>query len=250
MKKFFCEVFELLYWSLCCPSKIRKLMREWASTETQHAHQPNSLGRYIPMPKIGRRFITQYFIAMSILILSMGGLIAFSDSQLPLTRFLLVCTFIGISLAPMKLKWLGVYTAAAFAVLGFEKLSFNTLWALPVTLISYYRVFPDYFLALPISFFYGRPILKGFSSNPIKLMSVLPPHSTELLWIPLPNHNLLLADAFSKDPAMVVATLRYMQTLALPGFHYSIYQARSSFHFICVNKLSDLCSIQPITSDS
>jgi uncharacterized membrane protein len=58
--------------------------------------------------------------------------------------FLLTSALVAFGCSPFRQKWLGIWIAITFVVLGWNNLSFNTLFTIPVSLIVYYRIFPDY----------------------------------------------------------------------------------------------------------
>ncbi|MGB5772791.1 MAG: hypothetical protein WBM32_23420, partial [Crocosphaera sp.] len=116
--------------------------------------------------------------------------------NLSLHTYIFVCIFGTFSFAPAQRKWLGIFILGIFLALGIENLGINSLLTIPITLIFYYRLLPDYLLSTPISIFPSLPFLKRFSLKPLQTLKLLPPHTTELLWLPLPNHDRILAAAF------------------------------------------------------
>jgi hypothetical protein len=140
----------------------------------------------------------------------------------PLHLFLLICALSALGCAPLKLKWLIVWLSVFFIAVEWGKLSFNAIWALPVLIISYYRIFPDYLLSCIGSLFYVQPWIKWFSVKPTSLLRNLPPYTTELLWLPLPNHERILSDTFHKNTVLGLATFQKMQAIPLPGFQLTI----------------------------
>jgi hypothetical protein len=68
-------------------------------------------------------------------------------SSVSLSWFLLAAALLSFGCAPFRQKWLGIWIATAFIVLGWGNLTFNSLFAIPFSLIFYYRIFPDYLVA-------------------------------------------------------------------------------------------------------
>jgi hypothetical protein len=95
--------------------------------------------------------------------------------------------------------------------------------AVPVTLISYYRL-PDYLILTFINFLLSIP-LNSFDRNPVRLLHLLPPYTTELVWMPLLNHDRILAAAFRTDASATLATFQKMQASPLPGLKVTIKDA-------------------------
>ncbi|MDJ0582850.1 hypothetical protein [Crocosphaera sp.] len=161
----------------------------------------------------------------------------------PLPLFILVCILVAFSLAAAKFQWPVIITAG---ILSFEKLGFNSLLTIPITLIFYYRLFPDYLLSIPISLLPSLPFLKRFSLKPLQNLKLLPPYTTELLWLPLPNHDRILASAFRQDISAAMETFKKMQALPLPGFQNTIKQALPQIiphQLTTVKNLAELVSI-------
>ncbi|MEL4894045.1 hypothetical protein [Crocosphaera sp. Alani8] len=172
-------------------------------------------------------------------------------TTLPLPLFMLTCILVAFNFATEQKKWLGIITAGILTLLSFENLGFNSLLTIPITLIFYYRLFPDYLLSTPISIFPSLPSLKRFSlfrfnDNPIQSLKLLPPHTTELLWLPLPNHDRILASAFRSNTSRAMETFKQMQALPLPGFQSTIKQALPQIiadQLTTVKTLAELVSI-------
>jgi hypothetical protein len=192
-------------------------------------------------------------------------------ATLPLPFFLLICWLIAASLSPTMQTWLAIITAVTLTVLGFEHQGRLSFLAVPVTLISYYRL-PDYLilslidllietLALlnngitsgisPTSesnlltenqsgkkevgdmiFLFIFPLSnaeilssKPFYRNPVRLLHLLPPYTTELVWLPLLHHDRILAAAFRTDASATLVTFQKMQASPLPGLRMTIEEA-------------------------
>ncbi len=145
----------------------------------------------------------------------------------PLHWFLLISALLAFGCAPLKHRWLGVQLSVIFATLGWVNLGLQALWAVPVSLMLYYRIVPDYLVAyqtiLILSFNQSR--LKWFSINPASLLTKLPPYTTELLWFPLHNHAQILAATFRQDVTFGLNTFQKMQAISLPGFQLTIEKA-------------------------
>jgi hypothetical protein len=172
-----------------------------------------------------------------------------SIAIIPLPHFLILCTVISISCAPQSQKWIGVWIASFFVILGWENLEFNALWAIPVSVIGYYRILPDYFVSYVSSSFFTQFIRKQFVVNPASLLTKLPPYTSELLWLPLPNHAQILSDTFRDDVKLGLATFQKMQSISLPGFKSTIEKALPSIvadRFAAVGNITDLTNSETI----
>lgn len=152
-----------------------------------------------------------------------GGVVLVAIAPLPL--FLPACWLIAFSLSPTTGKWLGIITSVMLTTIGFQSLELTSLWAIPVTLLGYYRLLPDYLILTPISLFPSLPILGRLLPKPLQILRLLPPYSSELLWLPLPNHDRLLTAAFHIDETAAVKTFQQMQASPLPGLQDTIKQA-------------------------
>jgi hypothetical protein len=152
-----------------------------------------------------------------------GGVASIATLSLP--SFVIVCWLITFSRSPVQGKQTGIILAALFSVLGFEHLGWKSLLAVPIALISYYRIVPDVLILTPISFLPSVFLINHLFSKPLQLLQLLPPYTSELLWLPLPNHDRILAAAFRQDFSAALVTFQQMQTLPLPGFQGTIKKA-------------------------
>ncbi len=144
---------------------------------------------------------------------------------LPLPIFLIVCWLILVSLSATNGKWFGVVFSGILVGIGFKHMGLGSLLIAFVSLLSYYRLLPDYYVLALISFLSSIPLVNRLSFKPIQLLYLLPPHSTELLWLPLPNHDRILAAAFRTDASATLATFQKMQASPLPGLKVTIKEA-------------------------
>ncbi|MEZ2248688.1 AAA family ATPase [Microcoleus sp.] len=164
------------------------------------------------------------FFIGSIVTVIMGGIVAIVIATLPLPLFLLICWLIATSLSPTMQNWLAIITAVTLTTLGFEHLNWMSFLAVPVTLISYYRL-ADYLILTLIDLLLSILLIKPFQQNPVRLLHLLPPYTTELVWIPLLNHDRILAAAFRTDASATLATFQKMQASPLPGLKVTIKEA-------------------------
>jgi hypothetical protein len=160
--------------------------------------------------------------------ITVGLIIIMTNINAPKPWFLILCALVAFCCASSEEKLLAIWLATIFVIIGWHGLSFNALWAIPVTVISYYRILPDYLLFYPASFLYSQCLLKQPSLNSFKLLSRLPPYTTELLWLPLPNHAQILTDTFRQDSNLGLAAFQKMQSISLPGFQLTIQKALPS----------------------
>ena len=147
-----------------------------------------------------------------------------SIATLPLPFFLLTCWLIAASLSPTMQNWLAIITTVMLTALGFEHLNWMSFLAVPVTLISYYRL-TDYLILTLIDLLLAILLIKPFQQNPVRLLHLLPPYTTELVWLPLLNHDRILAAAFRTDASATLATFQKMQASPLPGLKVTIKEA-------------------------
>ncbi|MGK7884161.1 MAG: AAA family ATPase [Crocosphaera sp.] len=126
---------------------------------------------------------------------------------------------------PIKQRWLGLIISIILAIIGFENLGLWTFVAIPVGIIGYYRIIPDYVSLFPFSLWTFFLFIRRSPTNFVQVLKWFPPYSTELLWLPLPNHDRILASAFRQDVLAAMETFKKMQALPLPGFQNTIKQA-------------------------
>ena len=165
----------------------------------------------------------------SIMIVIMGGIVAIvvgsiATLPLPLPLFLMTCWLIAASLSPTMQNRLAIITAVTLTALGFYHHGWVSFLAVPVTLISYYRL-ADYLVLTLIDLLLAILLIKPFQQNPLRLLHLLPPYTTELVWMPLLNHDRILAAAFRTDASATLATFQKMQASPLPGLKVTIKEA-------------------------
>jgi len=167
-------------------------------------------------------FAVAYGVALGVvfgLVFGVGGV-----ATLSLPLFMLVCCLVAVSLSLAQNKWLAIFAAGILAVLVFRHPERKALLAIPVALVSYYRL-PDYLILTSISLLSSISLVIRFHGKPLQLLSWLPPHTTELLWLPLPAHDRILTAAFRTDASAALVTFQQMQASPLPGFNHTIRQA-------------------------
>lgn len=159
-------------------------------------------------------------------------------ATLPLTWFSVVASLIAFALAPAKDKRVFIITTVILIALSAQNLGWLSALIIPVTLVSYYRIFPDYYFSSLNSYYIFRhDLLKifGFSDStirwlrlrkqPAEILFQLPPYTSEFLWIPLPNHAQLLVSEFRERPQQALTIFQYTQTFSLPGFQITLQNA-------------------------
>jgi hypothetical protein len=159
-----------------------------------------------------------------------GGGVAFvvaGMATLPLPIFLLSCWLVSFSLSPQQIGKPGIVIIITFYLLlqGFHSLGWGSLIVALVALSSYCRLIPDYLVLALLSRLVSLPLANRLYPSPSQRLSILPPYTTELLWLPLPNHDRILAAAFRQDSSAALVTFHQMQTLPLPGFQGTIKKA-------------------------
>ncbi|WP_199344800.1 MULTISPECIES: AAA family ATPase [Nostoc] len=157
-------------------------------------------------------------------------------ATLPLTWFSVVASLIAFALAPAKDNTVLMTTTVILIALCALNLGWLSALMIAVTLVSYYRIFPDYsFIFLGGYYTSPNSLLKlfRFSDSTIrwlrpqtaKILFQLPPYTSELLWIPLPNHAQLLVSEFRERPQQALTIFQYTQTFSLPGFQITLQNA-------------------------
>jgi hypothetical protein len=163
--------------------------------------------------------------------------------NLPLPLFLFAVALVAFNFTLFKDRWLVVLCSIIFITIGWRELSFNAIYAVPLSLIAYYRIFPDYLLSFSICLIFTQIQQKRFFFSPTSLLKILPPYTTEFLWLPIPNHAQILADTFNQDIAFGLATFKKMQSILLPGFQLTIQNALPTIvanRFAAVNSTFEL----------
>jgi hypothetical protein len=172
---------------------------------------------------IGMAGTAAFVVGVALAFVVAVGMAIVATLSLPL--FMLICWLVALNLAPAKSRWLGIITGGILTALSFKHLDSWSLLAVPVTLVSYYRLLPDYLMLSCISLSPSIALFSRLRSKPLLVLRLLPPYTTELLWLPLPNHDRILAAAFHTDASAALATFQQMQASSLPGFKHTIKQA-------------------------
>jgi len=179
-----------------------------------------------------------------------ASIFIFFLQNLPFSKLILFSCFLGVSIAPAGILFpinitiiLRVIIAAIILpTVVFATLETRLILAIILILSGYFRLIPDYLLLTAISLFLSGisrskiiPLKNGsvkihdyfpiLQAKPVKILRILPPYSTELLWLPLPGHDRILAAAFRTDTEAALATFQQMQASPLPGFRPTIKQA-------------------------
>ena len=145
-----------------------------------------------------------------------------AGGTLPLPWFLVLAALIAFALAPAKNNWVFITTTVILIALSAQNLRWYSILIIPVTLVSYYRII-DYFFFAPFSFV--NSILNRLRPQPLEILYSLPPYSSELLWLPLPNHEQFFISTFRSSSQPALDIFRYTQTFPLPGLQITLQNA-------------------------
>ncbi|GBO55640.1 hypothetical protein APA_3791 [Pseudanabaena sp. lw0831] len=86
-------------------------------------------------------------------------------------------------------------------------------------------------------------IFRRIKPNPFQLLRLLPPFTSELLWLPLPNHDRLIITAFRQNPLEAIPIFQSIQKQPLYGFQQTIKNALPQLiadQLITVQTISEL----------
>ncbi len=141
---------------------------------------------------------------------------------LPLPMFFFACWLVGVSLSTTKEKWLGIIAAIIMTAFRIEDESWLILLSFSITLLAYYRIYPEF-----ISFIFKlvNTISYRVTQYPFDVLRRLPPFTSELLWLPLPNHDRILIAAFRQNPLEALPIFQSIQKQPLYGFQQTIKNA-------------------------
>ena len=128
-------------------------------------------------------------------------------------------------------RWLvGLITIMFF--LGYENLGFQLHWTIIAIFVGYYRIFPDYLIFLIPSLFNATDqfipswLKNGApSANALAIADRFPAFESEILWFPIPRHDLVLINAFKQSPSQTLTIYQKLQSNPLPGPQTTIYKA-------------------------
>ena len=153
--------------------------------------------------------------------------VAVGVAGLPWLPFVLACWFIATSAAARN-RSAGVVAAGWLTFLTlFEGPGIKTLVAPSVALIGYFHIFPGYLAFAALSQLSALPArLKQLKPSALRQLHWLPPYTSEWLWLPLPNHDRILAAACREDASAGLTAYQYIQQFDLPGFRSTLQKAR------------------------
>lgn len=166
------------------------------------------------------------FVVLDIIESSDNAGVVAGVAQLPLALFLLTCGVLAFGTSPLRRPLWGLWIALVLIALGLDKLGWQVVWGISVVLAVYYRILPDYAIQLLEQLPSTLPwVNRVFPSRPLSQSHHLPPHSSEILWFPLPGHAQLLTQAFRQNPQAALPTFQQMQAASLPGCERTLRQA-------------------------
>jgi AAA domain len=155
-----------------------------------------------------------------------------SVSRLSLSFYLITCAILALGFSPSKKHSWALSLTLTMLLLRVENLHASVLWAIPTILLGYYRIFPDYLLsAIPPLLHIAPSTLQTWPNrrrpqrNPLSLVRTLPRLNSELIWLPIPHHDTILAAAFQQSPADALAIYQNLQTDSLPGAQITLRKA-------------------------
>ncbi|MFM7405573.1 MAG: AAA family ATPase [Cuspidothrix sp.] len=262
MLLFLRETWELFWWAMFCPSRLQQRMNEWCPQEEKDGNRPDT--SFSDILFFGNsRFTIQYLsiilifnipvgvaggvavgvavgvvgvvaggvaggVAVGVAVGVAGGVAGVvaggvaGVATLPLPWFLAFAALIAFALAPFKNRWSFIINTVTLIALSAENLGWLSALVIPVTLLSYYRII-DYILFTNISFLIS--FLNRFFPQKFRIIYSLPPYTSELIWLPLPNHDKFVVSEFIENPQESLKIFQHIQTFSLPGFQITLQNA-------------------------
>jgi len=145
-----------------------------------------------------------------------------AGATLPLLWFLIFAALIAFALAPAKNNRIFITTTVTLIALSLQNLGWRSALIIPVTLLSYYRIIDYFFFTL---FSFVTSIINHFFPQPLQILHSLPPYSSELLWLPLPNHDQLFIVTFRSNSQAALEIFQHTQKFYLPGLKIALQDA-------------------------
>lgn len=206
-----------------------------------------------------------FFIGITIVIIFMirvifpVNIMAIMDIiTLPLPLALLIAWSIGFCVSPMRwnipmsISILSIGAPASVLYMIFVSFEWMMILIPAVTLIGYYRLFPDYPVLGLQSFWYSQRLARGRSDDLTAYLRRLPPCNSELVWIPLPGHAQILKATWNVEPVAVGQILELMPIFR-PGlsrtFKKGLTQAAFEELTTLVQAFSEGSTIDEIIAD-
>jgi hypothetical protein len=170
---------------------------------------------------------------LSMIAAAVISLIIIAVSKLPLLFYLIACAILAFVFAGKNHNWV-LILVVVMLMLGFENLQADVFWIIPVILLFYYRILPDYLLSIAFSLFYAIPVIPlnypnyqrfSIQNNALSLAKNMPLLNSELVWLPIPKHDAILASAFQQSPTEALKIYQNLQRNPLPGAKITLYNA-------------------------
>ena len=190
--------------------------------------------RYVFLVFVFVVFVFVVFVFVVFVVAVFVAVFVAGGATLPLPWFLAFAALIALAISPAKNNILVMIVT--LVALSAENLGWFSALVIPVTLVSYYRIFPDYnFIFLSAYYTFPNYLLQLFRlpnstinrlrPQAAKILFQLPPYTNEFLWLPLPNHSELLISEFRENPQQALKIFQHIQTFSLPGFQITLQNA-------------------------
>ena len=187
-----------------------------------HSALPKAAFRQI-QPTYTLRFVTvrRYVIrgvACYLAVLA-GGVLAFlialtisatalATEFVSLPTYLLTCWVISFSVSSLSPGWRPFGLLSLLLIFcGVLRFGEFAVFALPVIFLGYFRVIPDYLLFVLYSLWWYRKTA-GANANYSQNYLRLPPFSSQLVWLPIVFHDLILAASFRQNHVVGIEVLQ------------------------------------------
>jgi hypothetical protein len=180
-------------------------------------------------------------------------------SKLSLLFYLIISATLATGLAPARNHRWAIGLISVMLLLGFENLHASVLWAVPTILLCYYRIFPDYLLsAIPALLYIAPSALPSWLNrqrivpqrDALALAQSLPRLSSELVWLPIPHHDTILADSFQQSPIASLEIYQRLQTDPLPGAQQTLQKALPNILANCLKSPRTTADLLQTQTDS
>lgn len=182
-----------------------------------------------------------------------GGVVI-SFTKLPAFYFMTACWLISVCIAPKRAEWVAFIVASiTMMLLGLQGHGWLILLIPVVTLLGYCRIVPDYTLLSLVSLWCSFRISIIMKKDPVYWLYKLPPHISELLWIPLPKHDNLLVACFQSDPNISMKTLQAMESSPFWGLRYTVNRSRPRLvadQLVSISNIGELLSLATLSHSS
>ena len=149
---------------------------------------------------------------------------ALATQFVSLPTYLFACWVVSFSISPLTQGW-RPFGILSILLTGYGGLRFGgfAVVVLPVIFTGYFRLIPDYLFFLFYSSWWYRKAAGTNTELPQGYLW-LPPFSSQLVWLPIPFHNLMLITSFRQNQSAGIVILQTIWDTRVRSLRHTLGQ--------------------------